>query len=461
MSAKIINMTGTTPVLSLLKELNHKKIYSFHALPISSYGKSDIIGDPFSAMSACFESSLTGDLFDNFFFPQGVISESQNLTSSLYGSDSSFYITGGTSTANQIAICALYEKGQRILIDRNCHQSVHFYTQSIGATVNYLCPDLKTEDGEIKAWSYDHLEQTLLSLQQDKKPCDMVVLTAQSYEGIIYDIPLVINRLLDAGVSARRFFIDEAWGSLNYFSEDTHLLTAMNIDSLLDKYPDLEVICTHSAHKSLFCHRQASIIHCRGSKTLSEKIETAKYRIHTTSPSYPILASLDAAQAVMSAHGKALSAHARELVRQFITGISSVKGLGRNAVCQGVFNSHWHIHYDPTKIILDVSSLGTGAEIKKYLGNEGIYVKRFIGDNIIFNFHIGINGEAVSKLIAVLSKISMEKYSKEESKIEISDKFIIQYPPGVPLVFPGDVIDHDLRNKLNECRNNGLLIIAA
>lgn len=93
-----------------------------------------------------------------------------------------------------------------------------------------------------------------------------MILTAQSYEGIIYDIPQVLAHLLSAGVQARKFFIDEAWGSLNYFSEDTRQLTAMNIDSLLELYPDLEVICTHSAHKSLFCLRQASIIHCRGKK---------------------------------------------------------------------------------------------------------------------------------------------------------------------------------------------------
>ncbi len=156
----------------------------------------------------------------------------------------------------------------------------------------------------------------------------MVILTAQSYEGIIYDIPGVLERLLAAGISTRRFFIDEAWGSLNYFSEDTQPLTAMNISALLDKYPDLDVVCIHSAHKSLFCLRQASIIHCRGTRTLAARIETAKYRIHTTSPGDPILASLT--------------------------------NLESETICRRVFSSYWHIHYDPTKAMLDVSSLGTG-----------------------------------------------------------------------------------------------------
>lgn len=461
MNAKIINMTRTTPVLNKMKAIRDKNIFSFHALPISSYGESDIVGDARTEIFACPESSATGELFDNFFFPSGVISESQKLTSGVYNSDFSFYITGGTSTANQIAISALYEKGQRILVDRNCHQSVHFHTQSIGAEIHYLCPDIRTEDGELCAWSYDHLEQTLLNLQRSGKACDLVILTAQSYEGIIYDIPSVLTRLLAAGVRTRKFFIDEAWGSMNYFSEDTQSLTAMNIDLLLDKYPDLDVVCTHSAHKSLFCLRQASIIHCRGTVTLSERIETAKYRIHTTSPNYPIIASLDASQTMMSTHGKALASHARVLVRKFVTGVSSLKCLGEKAICRGIFSSHWHIHYDPTKVMLDVSSLGNGAKIKKLLCEENIYVKRFINNVLIFNFHIGINDQAVSSLLHALNKISQEQYKEHNPKTEVSTKFIIPYPPGVPLIFPGEIINDKIRNKIQEYRKNGFLIIAA
>ncbi len=130
MNAKVINMTGITPILSRLESLRERKIFSFHALPISSYGNSDIIGDPNSEISECPEGSFTGELFDNFFFPSGIISESQKMTAGLYNADSSFYITSGTSIANQIAISALCKKGDRILADRNCHQSIHFHTQS-------------------------------------------------------------------------------------------------------------------------------------------------------------------------------------------------------------------------------------------------------------------------------------------------------------------------------------------
>ncbi len=111
--------------------------------------------------------------------------------------------------------------------------------------------------------------------------------------------------------------------------------------------------------------------------------------------------------------------------------------------------------------MLDVSSLGTGAEIKKYLCEENIYVKRLLNNVLLFNFHIGINEQAVTSLLSALNKISQSKILNTPSEMEVSEKFIIPYPPGVPLVFPGEIIDDSIKNKINECRKNGLLIIAA
>lgn len=461
MDIDIVNMVEETPVLNKMKEIYDKSICSFHALPIANNRESDIVGNIDLESYMKFESSITGEFFDNFFFPSGIILESQKKTAKIYHADASFYITSGTSIANQIAISAFYENGMNILVDRNCHQSIHFHAQSIGAEIHYLIPDIKTKEGEISAWSYDNLERTLLNLQESGKACDIVILTAQSYEGVIYDIPGVLARLLNAGISTRRFFIDEAWGSLNYFSEDTQSMTAMNIDSLLEKYPDLDVICTHSAHKSLFCLRQASIIHCRGSSSLPERIEIAKYRIHTTSPSYPIIASLDTAQAMMANHGKSLAAHSRVLLKKFIAGISSSKMLAEDAICQRVFKSHWHIHYDPTKVMLDVSALGNGEQIKKLLYKENIYVKRIINNMLVFNFHIGINSKAVELLLQAFNKIKKESCNESNREMEISSKFIIPYPPGVPIIFPGDIIDDETKNKIVQYRKNGFLVIAA
>jgi arginine/lysine/ornithine decarboxylase len=281
-------------------------------------------------------------------------------------------------------------------------------------------------------------------------------LTAQSYEGFIYDIPSVLSQLLQAGVSTRKFFIDEAWGSLNYFGEGTKSYTVMNIDTIVESYPDLEVVCTHSAHKSLFCLRQASLIHCKGKDLLSHKIEVAKFRVHTTSPNYPILASLDLAQDCMRQYGNEVASYSRTLVNMFKEAVNSEPELSLVHTEFEVFFGHQHIVQDPTKVMLNISGLGDASEIKNELLKNNIFIKRTLNNHLLLNFHIGINKEAVNALINGL--IIIGNYN---SKNCISNKFIIPYPPGVPIVFPGDEINSDITRKIRKYEEKGLLIIAA
>jgi len=453
--------SAETPLVNSLKNIYQRKIYSFHALPISSFGESDIL--PFNEKeNVCLESTITDEAFDSFFFPVKVINESQKLTAQIYNADNTFYITGGTSVANQIAITALFEKNEDILIDRNCHQSIHFHCQTLGAKVDYLCPDLDAEDGQLKAWSIENLTNKILAKQSEGQGYGLIILTAQSYEGLIYDIPAVLMHLLEKGVRTRKFFIDEAWGSLNYFSEDTQPYTVMNIDSIIKKYPDLAIICTHSAHKSLFCLRQASLIHCKGKADLFQKIEVAKFRVHTTSPNYSILASLDQAQYYLRQYGNEMAAYSRKLVSTFIEMLKSDPTLSLIDTKFNVFQEQPHIHHDPTKVIVNVKSLGDPFIIKDKLLSQNIFIKRVLNESLLLNFHIGINKEAVNALFnALLSLSKCTAISKEFKVNSISDKFIIPYPPGVPIAFPGDTINASITQKIRDYEAKGLLIIAA
>jgi len=445
-----------TPLANSLKTICHKKPYSFHALPISSFGHSDIL--PASENeNLCLETTITDEAFDNFFFPQGVIKDSQNLTSQLYNADSSFYITSGTTVANQIAISALYNHNDNVLIDKNCHQSIHFFCQSLGIHPEYLCSDLSTEDQQIKAWSINQLTKKALCKESTGKGYDLIILTAQSYEGLIYDIPATLFHLLNSGISTRKFFIDEAWGSLNYFNEKTRPLTAMSIDHIIDAYPDLEVICTHSAHKSLFCLRQASLIHCKGKAQLASKIEVAKFRIHTTSPNYPILASLDMSQSCMHKYGKELALHAQKLAISFKDSLTHDPLLSPLNTNFNLFPEQWHIYHDPTKVMINTEHLDNAAIIKAKLLKKNIFIKRTLDKHLLLNFHIGINRSAVAALIDALHTITRD--STDKKIIDISEKFIVPYPPGVPMIFPGDEINIDTTRQIESLRDKGSLIV--
>lgn len=393
-----------------------------------------------------------------FFIQNLIIDLSQKKTAELYNADYSFYITAGTSIANQIAILALYSENKKILIDRNCHQSIHFFTKMLECDIDYICPTLKINALETYVWELDKLKDKILKEQSKGNEYDIIILTAQSYEGIGYNIPYVLNYLLESGVKTRKFIIDEAWCSMNYFYEKNKKYTSLNIDSILDNFPNLELICTQSAHKSLFCLRQSSIIHCKGLDGLKDKIESAKYKLHTTSPNYSILTSLDVAQKYMNVYGSEIAKHSKFLVDEFCIRISKLKYF---KVCKlknrKLFRSSSYLFHDETKIILEIDKSIDILNVKEELLLNNIYIKRHVGNKLILNFHIGINKKSLEHLIDTLLSLDL-KYKTNIN--EISNKFVISYPPGVPILFPGDRFTSRVDSLIRTCRKQGLMVIS-
>lgn len=407
-----MNINGT-PITDALVAISAKMKHSFHSLPLQ-HGNSIIVSPTREKYLKVLGShyldhdlTVTGELFDSFFFPKSCIKESEALTAKLFGADGSLYITTGTTTSNQIAISALYQNNGAVLIDKNCHQSIHFALDSIGANVVNICPEIHCKASDRHIWKISRLIQVI---KKSRAPFELIVLTAQSYDGVIYNIPKILERLLDAGVKTRKFLIDEAWGALNYFNSNTAHATALNINALLDRYPDLELICTHSAHKSLSALRQASILHYRGSKNLRNKIEIAKFRTHCTSPSYPILASLDLAQSQMQIEGVGIVKNLKDLTRTFNSKLLCIDGVNapRPIPLPDLGEMSDFILLDPFKISLDVSRLTLSpAEIQKYLFQKhGVYLNRLTESSILINFHIGITALAVDDLLAGITEIS-------------------------------------------------------
>ena len=86
------------------------------------------------------EMTVTGREFDSFFFSERMIKEAEELAAKLFGADGTLFVTIGTTASNHIAILALMEGKGPVLIDRCCHQSIHFMFNTLGATVDYLPP---------------------------------------------------------------------------------------------------------------------------------------------------------------------------------------------------------------------------------------------------------------------------------------------------------------------------------
>jgi arginine/lysine/ornithine decarboxylase len=265
-------------------------------------------------------------------------------------------------------------------------------------------------------------------------------------------------------VSTRTFIIDEAWGSANYFSEQLRHCTAMNVSPLVERYPDLCVVATHSAHKSLSCLRQASMIHVRGPAEVADRLRVARFRLHTTSPNYPILASLDLGRAQMEDVGLRLVRTATANAGRLMDAVARDPGLSHYRVNAFTPPSTPFAYAvtDPTKVSLDVSELGTSAsEIRELLySRHGIYINRVTETSLLLNFHIGVGRAHLVELLSALRDIQAELVP-EWLSASTSGAFIIPYPPGVPLAVPGEEITPGMRSAICDVRRSGVRVFAA
>lgn len=455
-----------TPLASALRNLSLTGFNSFHSMPLSG-GRSiqtSVLRDQYSKLFGAdylrSDLTITVEHFDTFFFGKQVIHEAENLAARLFGADGTFFVTSGTTVSNQIALDALYEKGGRVLLDKTCHQSMHFGLHRHHAALDYLQPAWSCSRTDKTMWLPSDLLAMVLKAEREDRPYQLIVLNAHSYDGVVYDVPGLIEFLKENGASTVSFLIDEAWGAANYFQSDLKQLTAMGARRLAARWPDLRIVATQSAHKSMSCLRQASMIHYCGDSNLAARLKVSRFRLHTTSPSYPILASLDLARAQMAAEGTALLARATSLAENFRQELRRL--LGDDAVNTDSFDreAFQFSHSDPTKVSVNTDVLGIPArDVKEMLFcKHGVYVNRITDASMLFNFHIGIDAEAAQAPIVALEEIATHRIAPQLSR---SEGFIIPYPPGVPLVVPGQQITAAIQRQIKNIQRNGVHVFYA
>jgi arginine/lysine/ornithine decarboxylase len=450
---------NTTPIVDFLLSNKDNLNANFHALPIFSMqpGMKDyekyrkVYGSKYFST----ETTLTGKIFDSFFYPTRCIKKSQDYAAELFGANDTLFITCGTSISNQIVVDALIEETSCVLLDREAHQSMHFALKNTRAKFDYFYSSHFCIETERKYIKIDSLLKKIKEAVENKQPYDVVVLSAASYDGIIYNIYEIIRKIVGISPSTK-FIVDEAWSSAFYFHPKLYQFTAgYAAKKLGDK---VNIVSTQSAHKSLMALRQASFIHSFANKEITDKLYKSRFKYHSTSPSYAILASMELARAHMQNHGENLLQQAldnadylrRELKKD--TQLSSLLYISDQEklalVSDGICLA------DPLKIHLNIKDSGySGSDLQEYLYHHfGIYFNRYTDSAILINIHIGITKEHIDVLIKALkSALSLNK-SKDISIVDEKD-FIILYPPGIPLHAPGEFLDHrklnsDIKNKV-------------
>jgi arginine decarboxylase len=415
--------------------------------------------------------SVSVPMLDSLMQPTGVILEAQKIAAKAFGARRTFFATNGTSTANKVIFQTLIAPGEKLLMDRNCHKSVHHGVVLSGAHPIYLDSSVNRKFGLFGPVP----KRAILKAIEDHSDAEALVLTSCTYDGLRYDLKPVIEAAHAKGI---KVVIDEAWYGFARFHPEFR-------PSALEAGADY---ATQSTHKVLSAFSQASMIHVND-PGFNEHIFRENFNMHaSTSPQYTMIASLDIArkQAVMEGY-KLLSrtlALAKELREQInSTGVFRVLEL-EDLLPDEVKTDN--IKLDLTKVTVDISRCGyTVEDLQRELFDRfNIQVEKSTFNTLTLLLTIGTTRSKVSRLYDALMRIAREglaprrlyatpgiprftslKYlprdafycggelvplvdEEDRVNIALSGKVcadqIVPYPPGIPVLVPGQVVTPEI-----------------
>lgn len=421
----------------------------------------------FSFLSASADLTEVAGL-DALHQPEGAIREAQQLAAAAYGARETFFLVNGATAGIVAAFLALAKPGDKVILPRHVHKSVFTGLVLSGAFPVYVTPvyhpTLKIPLGVSpeaweKAWE-EHPDSKLLFLIHP------------TYEGITTLDGELIKKAHDRGL---KIIVDEAHGGHFPFHPGLP-------PSALKLGADVVV---HGSHKTTGSLTQSGMLHL-GTSLDSRLFQAALSLVQSTSPSYLLMASLDHARREMAVDGQSKLAETLRITGKVRDEIKGLKG-----ICL------WHKELytyrevkglDPTKIIIDALELGlTGYELARILREKHrVQVEMASGTHLLAMFTFADSWEQGDKLVQSLADISRscqgrkplpgspdigrlpspqvvvsprdswfapkKRVPLEEAAGAVCGQLLVPYPPGIPLLCPGELITNQLIDRLVSLR---------
>jgi arginine decarboxylase len=411
--------------------------------------------------------SVSVPMLDSLMEPRGVIAEAQAKAAKAFGARRTYFATNGTSTANKVIFQTLLAPGEKLLLDRNCHKSVHHGVVLSGANPVYLDSALNRKYG-----LYGPVPKKALLREIQRHPdAQALILTSCTYDGLRYDLAPIVKAAHEKGI---KVIIDEAWYGFARFHPEFR-------PTALEAGADY---ATQSTHKVLSAFSQASMIHIND-PAFREHLFRENFNMHTsTSPQYGLIASLDVARKQAVMEGYKLLSRTLELAAEVKNLINSTKVFRvlelEDLLPEQVRNDG--IRLDPTKVTIDISGCGyTVEDLQKELFERyNIQVEKSTFNTLTLLLTIGTTRSKVSRLYDALMRIARENkaprrlvqtpeippftklrylprdayYCGGELVPVFDDRDrinkglagrvcadqIVPYPPGIPVLVPGQLI---------------------
>jgi len=445
-----------TPLFTALRNHAEKNPIQFH-IPGHKKGQGS---DP-EFRQFIGDNTLSIDLIniaplDDLHQPLNVIAEAQKLAADAFGADYTFFSVQGTSGAIMTMILSVCSPGDKIIIPRNIHKSVLSAIIFAGARPVFISP---VQD---KRLGIDHgiTTRSVKKALQRHPDAKAVLVINPTYYGICANLKEIVDLVHSYNIPV---LVDEAHGVLIHFNKKLPM-------SAMEAGADMAATSVHKLGGSM---TQSSVLNVKKGLINPHRVQTILSMLTTTSTSYVLLASLDSSRRHLALNGEQLAEHAISLAQEARKQINEIPGL--YCIGEEILGDEATFDYDPTKLTIHISKLGiTGYDVENWLrDNFNIEIEMSDMYNILCLVTPGDTKETVQQLIIALKSLSdtfiegaqasevivkvpeiphlaltprdafyedTEVIPFKESAGRIIAEFIYVYPPGIPILLPGEVI---------------------
>lgn len=401
--------------------------------------------------------------FDNLHNASEILKSSQQRAADLYGSKQAYYLINGSTCGILAAISASTQKGDKILVARNCHKAVYNAIFLRELSPIYIYPEIT----DVKIQGKIESQQVKKAL--DKNPdVKAVIITSPTYDGIVSDVEEISKIVHNYDIP---LIVDQAHGA--HFGLDDRMP-----ESAIKLGADAVIV---SVHKTLPAFTQTALLHICSNRISQKKIKKYLGIYETSSPSYILMAGIESSIRHISEKGEELFAELDKKLDDFYNGVENLKNI--KVLTKKDFTNDEAYDFDRTKIIMLTEKCGiSGEELLRILHNDyHIELEMAAGNYALALSTIMDTKEGFERLMHALieidDKLSYNENDRKKNKIpdtsiyyrsmkkeyeiheagemevenvdydaavgKVSGEFIYIYPPGIPLIVPGEVISAD------------------
>ena len=444
------------------------------------------------------------DGFDNLHHAEGILKDAMETVAAIYGADRSWYLVNGSTCGILSAVFATTENGGKILTARNCHKAVYHAICLNRLEAEYLYPEEITEfriNGGIRA------EDVRKALEKDAMRCagnsgdvrgkitkiQAVLITSPTYEGVVSDIRAIADAAHEYGIP---LIVDEAHGAHLEYADQCHSFPKSALEYGAD-------IVIQSLHKTLPCFTQTAILHVKGKLVDQDRISRYLSMFQTSSPSYLFMAGMERCIRYMDGDGRNEMVRYEERLEHFMKRMEGLQVL--EVLDWEICRKYRTVAgWDPSKIVVSTMRVEDfhGEELaetlrrKYHLEMEMTAPEYVIAMTSLMDTEEGFErlGTALLEIDGALRRRTesgrKEKAASEtpeglESKLshpvrrmliceamdadtertafqdtvgKVSAEFVYLYPPGIPIIAPGEVFTDAIVEKIMAYKAAGLLV---